>query len=153
MWGHPAPLSGLLVPYGPTYQPRRYVSFPPPPQMHLRCCLSRFDPRAHVGPSGLYNPTLASSRHQKSSSHLRRQKPQSAPSSSSSVAQLVRIDLVGGKQDFAWILDLVKSVVWYKLCTPLSFVSPLFLYASYNCYDNLSVHLIHVLHYDVQCLL
>ena len=53
MWGRPAPC-------GPTYQPRRYVGFPPPPRMHLRRCLSRFDPRAHVGPSGLYNPIPAS---------------------------------------------------------------------------------------------
>ena len=63
------------------------------------------------------------------------------------------IDQEGGKQDFVWIPDLVKSVVWYKLCTPLSFVSPLFLYASYSCYDNLNVHLIHVLYYNVQRLL
>ena len=31
----------------------------------------------------------------------------------------------------------------------LSFVSPLLLYASYNCYDNISIHLIYVLDYNV----
>ena len=62
--GPPSPTIWLLGPYGPTYQPRRYIGFPPPPRVHLRRCLSRFDPRAHVEPSGLYNPTLASpSRH------------------------------------------------------------------------------------------
>ena len=50
---------------------------------------------------------------------------------------------------------LILSRAWFDIIfvPPLSFVSPLFLYASYNCYDNLSVHLIHVLHYDVQRLL
>ena len=56
MWGRLAPLSGCPGPCGPTYQPRRYVGFPPPPRMHLSRCLSRFDPRAHVVSSGLYNP-------------------------------------------------------------------------------------------------
>jgi hypothetical protein len=40
---------------GATRQPlSRYVGFPPPPRLHLRRSLSWFDPRAHVGRSGLY---------------------------------------------------------------------------------------------------
>jgi len=60
MWGRLAPPAGRLA-LGPTCQPPRcYVGSPPPPMMHLRHCLSRFDPRAHVGPLGLYNPAHAS---------------------------------------------------------------------------------------------
>jgi hypothetical protein len=55
MWGRPAPPAGRPAP-GPTCQPPRcYVSFPPPPRMHLRRFLNRFDPWAHVASSGLYN--------------------------------------------------------------------------------------------------
>jgi hypothetical protein len=47
MWGRPAPR--------PTCQPPRcYISFLPPPKLHLRRSLSRFDPRAHVVRSILY---------------------------------------------------------------------------------------------------
>ena len=60
MWGCLAPLLGRPAPYEPTCQPHRYVGFLPPPRMHLHHCLSRFDPRAHVGPSGLYNLAPAS---------------------------------------------------------------------------------------------
>ena len=42
---------------GPTYQPPCHnVGSPPPPRLHLRRSLSRFDSRAHVGRSGLYIP-------------------------------------------------------------------------------------------------
>jgi hypothetical protein len=34
-------------PWGPRVSPRRYIGSPPPPRMHLRRSLSRFDPRAH----------------------------------------------------------------------------------------------------------
>ena len=51
---------GSLAPMGPTCQPRCYVDLSPPLRMYLSCCLSRFDPGAHVGPSGLYNPAPAS---------------------------------------------------------------------------------------------
>ena len=42
------------------------------------------------------------------------------------------------------------SRAWFGIIfeSPLSFVSPLFLYACYNCYDNISTHLIHVLCYN-----
>ena len=46
---------------GPTCQPLCCnVGSPPPPRLHLRHSLSQFDPRAHVGPSWLYNPAPAS---------------------------------------------------------------------------------------------
>jgi hypothetical protein len=39
----------------------------------------------------------------------------------------------------------ILSRVWFGIIlVPLSFVSPLLLYASYNCYDNISIRLIHV---------
>ena len=46
---------------------------------------------------------------------------------------------------------LILSRSWFGIIfvPPLSFVSPLFLYAWYNCYDNISIHLIHVLRYNV----
>jgi len=50
--------NGLYVNFN---QPASYVSFPSPLRMHLGRCLSRFDPRANVGPSGLYNLAPASS--------------------------------------------------------------------------------------------
>ena len=59
MWGCLAYRWGRSAPVGPTYQPALYVGSPPPLSMHLRCCLSRFDPRAHVGPLGLYIPAPA----------------------------------------------------------------------------------------------
>jgi hypothetical protein len=36
------------------HPPPRYVSFPPPPRLHLHRSLSRFDLRAHVGRPRLY---------------------------------------------------------------------------------------------------
>jgi hypothetical protein len=39
------------------------------------------------------------------------------------------LGLEGGKQIFAWISDIVKSLVRYNSCTALAFVSSLFLYA------------------------
>ena len=48
---------GRLTPVGSTCQPASYVDSPLPLRMHLNHCLSRFDPRAHVGPSRLYNVT------------------------------------------------------------------------------------------------
>ena len=45
---------GLPSPYGPHLLACFVCRFPPPLRMHLSRCLSRFDPRAHVGPSGLY---------------------------------------------------------------------------------------------------
>ena len=51
-------------PPGPTYRPlglwahlsasASHVGSPPPPRLHLRRSLSRFDPRAHDGRSSLY---------------------------------------------------------------------------------------------------
>jgi len=59
MWGQLAPLAGHPAP-GPTCQsPHHNVGFPPPPRLHLRHPLSWFDPRAHVGRSGLYIPAPA----------------------------------------------------------------------------------------------
>ena len=75
MWGRSATLSRHPAPCGPTYQPRRYVGFPPPPRMHLRRCLRRFDPRAHVGPLGLYNLAPASPPRHKPHLILRAEKP------------------------------------------------------------------------------
>jgi hypothetical protein len=57
MWGRPAPPAGRLAPVGPTYHPCCYVGFSPPPKVHLRRFLSRFDPRAHVASSELYKQT------------------------------------------------------------------------------------------------
>ena len=49
------PIGGAACPpVGPTYQSATYVGSLPPLRVHLSRCLSRFDPRAHVGPSGLY---------------------------------------------------------------------------------------------------
>ena len=54
MWGRLAPPIGHLAPR-PTYQPSRgIVGSPPPPRLHLRSPLSRFDPKAHIERSGLY---------------------------------------------------------------------------------------------------
>ena len=44
---HPAPRAHQSA-------PRCYVGSPPPPMLHLRRPLSRFDPMAHVGRFGLY---------------------------------------------------------------------------------------------------
>ena len=56
--GHP--LTGWAIgPPGPTCLLASYVSLPPPLRMHLGRCLIWFDPRAHVIPSGLYNPAPA----------------------------------------------------------------------------------------------
>ena len=59
--GHPL-IGGAAWPIGgvPTCQPALYGGLPPPLRIHLGCCLSRFDPRAHVGPLGLYNLAPAS---------------------------------------------------------------------------------------------
>ena len=56
--GHP--LTGGAEQPRPTCQPASYGGLPQPLRMHLGRCLSQFDPRAHVGPSGLYNPAPAS---------------------------------------------------------------------------------------------
>jgi hypothetical protein len=53
-----APHVGRPAPYGPLVGPRRSVGSPPPPRLHLRRPLSRFDPRAHDGRSGLYISAL-----------------------------------------------------------------------------------------------
>ena len=42
--------------HGPHVILRCYVGSLPPPMLHLRRSLSRFDPRAHDGRSGLYIP-------------------------------------------------------------------------------------------------
>jgi hypothetical protein len=54
----PAPPADRPAPVGPTCHPRCYISFPPSLRMHLCCSLSRFDPRAQVTSSGLYNREL-----------------------------------------------------------------------------------------------
>ena len=54
MWGQLAPPAGRLAPRAYYQPPHHNVSSPPPPWMILRCPLSQFDPRAHVGRSGLY---------------------------------------------------------------------------------------------------
>ena len=59
MWGQMALPVGRSGP-GPTCQPpRRNVGSPPLPRLHLRRPLSRFDPMAHIGRSGLYIPAPA----------------------------------------------------------------------------------------------
>ena len=74
--GYQAPPAGRPAPR-PTYQPPHCnIGSPPPPRLHLRCSLSRFDPRAHVGRSSLYISSPAPLL--KASSHLRRQKPKSS---------------------------------------------------------------------------
>ena len=46
----------------PTYQPLcQNVGSPPSPRLHLRHPLSWFDPRAHVGPFGLYKDAQTNS--------------------------------------------------------------------------------------------
>ena len=59
MWGQPAPPVGRLAPRAHCQPLHHNVGSPPPPRMHLRHPLSRFDPRAHVGRSGLYIPAPA----------------------------------------------------------------------------------------------
>jgi hypothetical protein len=55
---------------------------------------------------------------------------------------------------FAWIPNSVKSLVRYNSCTPLAFVSPLFLYALVQLYDiHIHIHHIHVLGCNVHSLL
>ena len=49
-----APPTGRLAPGAHCQPPCCNVGSPPPPRLHLRRPLSRFDPRAHVGRSGLY---------------------------------------------------------------------------------------------------
>ena len=67
-------------------------------------------------------------------------------------AQLVRLGLEGGKQ--ASLGFPILSRAWFSIIfIPLFFLSPLLLYASYNCYDNISIHLIHVLCYNFHRLL
>jgi hypothetical protein len=62
------------------------------------------------------------------------------------------LDLEGGKQSLLGFLILSRA--WFGIIfIPLSFVSPLLLYACYNCYDNISIHLIHILNYNDHCLL
>jgi hypothetical protein len=47
--------------WGPPSASHCYVSFSLPPRLHLHYSLSRFDPRAHDGRSGLYIPAPAPS--------------------------------------------------------------------------------------------
>ena len=63
------------------------------------------------------------------------------------------LDLEGRKQ--ASLGFPIMSRAWFVIIfvPPLSFASPLLLYACYNCYDNISIHLIHDLRYNVHCLL
>ena len=60
--GRPAPPVSHPAPRAHLSAPRCYVESPPPPRLHLCHPLSRFDPRAHVGRSGLYNQPLPPSR-------------------------------------------------------------------------------------------
>jgi hypothetical protein len=63
MWGWPALPAGRPA-YRPLrYSPNFYGCSPPTLRLHLRCSLSRFDPRAHIASSGLYKQTLAPLRH------------------------------------------------------------------------------------------
>ena len=53
------PPVGRLVPWAHMSAPPSNVGSPPPPRLHLHRPLSRFDPRAHVGRSGLHIPAPA----------------------------------------------------------------------------------------------
>ena len=49
----------------------------------------------------------------------------------------------------------IMSRAWFGIIfvPPLSFVSPLFLYVCYNCYDDVSIRLVHILRYNINRLL
>jgi hypothetical protein len=112
--------------------------FPLTPRLHLHRSLSRFDPRTHVVSSGLYKQTPAPLRH-KSCEKIETLIILRAPLVSR--AYVVRLRLEGGKQIFAWIPDIVKSVVRYNLCTSLS----LYLYYFYMLATIVTTILVFIL--------
>ena len=119
--GHPAP--------GTTYQPSHcIVDSPPPPRLHIRRSLSWFDPRAHIGRSGLYISAPSPLRRHKSFEKTETLIILRAPPYSR--AQLVRLGLEGGKQ--ASLGFPIVSRVWFGIifvpsffCTSITFICQL----------------------------